>query len=160
MKRIVYTQPSGGVAVVIPAAQEDVARVLPQVTSMTPDEFVDFIKDRDLPGTATNILVCDETDIPSSRAFRDAWEQDTNNLIIIDMPKARIIHMNKIRGARVTIFNELDRDYMKAHEAGDTTELANIATSKQALRDLPTTFDLSGYRTPEDLAAAWPAELG
>ena len=34
-----------------------------------------------------------------------------------------------------------------------------IALAKQALRDLPQTFDLSSPVTPDELKAAWPDEL-
>jgi hypothetical protein len=48
---------------------------------------------------------------------------------------------------------------MRAVEDGDTDAQDAASTEKQALRDLPATFDLSSYATPSDLNAAWPDGL-
>jgi len=109
---------------------------------------------------AVKVKIIDVFSETESNFFSAVYITDDNE-IKVDMPKARVIHMDRIREGRVTVFNGLDRDYMKAHEANDTTELTNIATTKQALRDLPVTFDatLEQCTTPEELADAWPTEL-
>jgi hypothetical protein len=44
---------------------------------------------------------------------------------------------------------------MRAVETGDTAKQQQIATQKQALRDVTTT-DLSSVTTPEELKNVWP----
>jgi hypothetical protein len=88
-----------------------------------------------------------------------AWEMDTDGRPKIDMPKARIVHMDHIREARNVEIEKLDIPYMRAVEAADTEEQASISTQKQTLRDIPTTFDLEGFTTPATLKNAWPDEL-
>ena len=84
---------------------------------------------------------------------------DTDGRPKVDMPKARIVHMDHIREARNVEIEKLDVPYMRAVEAADTEEQASISTQKQTLRDIPETFDLEGYTTPATLKDAWPDEL-
>ena len=78
--------------------------------------------------------------------------------VIVNMAKARAIHMDKIRTARNAELAAKDITFMRAVEAGDTSAQATIATEKQTLRDIPQTFDLT-TDTPEQLKAKWPSEL-
>ena len=80
--------------------------------------------------------------------------------IIINMTKARVIHMDAIRVVRNTELVAKDIVFMRAVEAGDASAQSTIATEKQTLRDIPATFDITtGVDTPEKLKAKWPAEL-
>lgn len=99
-----------------------------------------------------------EADVPADKTFRDAWA-DTGTVIAVDMPKARTIHMDRIRVVRDRELEKLDVRYYRADEAGDLTKKKSIADEKQALRDIPQTFDLTGATTPAELDALWPAEL-
>jgi hypothetical protein len=101
--------------------------------------------------------VIDAGDLPD-RTFRDAWSDDGSTLAE-DMPRARLIHMDRIRVARNTELAAKDITFMRAVESGDTAAQATIATEKQVLRDLPATFNLSGKNTSSTLHAAWPTEL-
>ena len=68
--------------------------------------------------------------------------------------------MDVIRKARDIELVKLDVPWMQAVEAGNTSTQATIATQKQTLRDIPTTFDLTtGVDTPDQLKAKWPTEL-
>lgn len=119
-----------------------------------------------LPGhIALTCRECDESDLPAEQAlrgreptFRDAWE-DTGTVIQVNLPKARIIHMDRIRKVRDAELAKLDVLYLMALEAGDAAEQQRIATLKQQLRDIPQTFDLSQFSTAATLKSAWPAEL-
>ena len=99
----------------------------------------------------------DSTAIPM-REFRDAhaFVGDTPE---VDMPKARIIHMDRIREKRNVKLAELDQAYMRADEDGDNPGKAAIAQQKKSLRDLPANYDLSGHTTPESLKDDWPPEV-
>ena len=62
---------------------------------------------RGIPGHVPLVCrKCDETDLPAEQAerginptFRDAWE-DTGTAVVVNMPKARVIHMDRIRRKR------------------------------------------------------------
>jgi len=103
----------------------------------------------------------DDATIPkvdsAADSFRDAWEWQ--NGVSVNMSKARIIHMNRIRQARDAELTKLDTSFMRAVEVGDATEQARISQLKQTLRDIPQTFDLASLTTPETLKAAWPPEV-
>jgi hypothetical protein len=78
--------------------------------------------------------------------------------IIVNMAKARGIHMDKIRLVRNKQLAGLDVSFMRAVETGDDSERVRIAGEKQVLRDIPQTLDLT-TDTPEELKAIWPTEL-
>ena len=69
------------------------------------------------------------------------------------MSKARDIQMDKIREVRNKELAKKDIEFMKALEADDGSSTA-IAADKQALRDIPQTFDLT-TDTPEELKEKW-----
>ena len=77
--------------------------------------------------------------------------------LVVNMAKARGIQMDKIRQMRNKELAKKDIEYMKALEADDGSSTA-IAAEKQALRDIPQTFDLT-TDTPEELKEKWPEGL-
>ena len=80
--------------------------------------------------------------------------------INVNMDKARVIHMDKIRVVRNAELVKEDVTFMRAVEDGDTDAQATIKTKKQTLRDIPATFDITtDVDTPEKLKAKWPTEL-
>jgi len=78
-------------------------------------------------------------------------------MIIINPDKAKAIWKNKWREARKPILASLDIEFMKAVEAGDSEKQAEIASKKQALRDVTQT-EIAG-NTPEEIKAVWPSVL-
>ena len=79
--------------------------------------------------------------------------------IQVNMTKAVTIWKDKWRAARVDKLSELDVDFLRAVEAGDTSKQAEVATKKNTLRDV-TDMDLSKVKTAADLKKMWPACLG
>ena len=77
--------------------------------------------------------------------------------IVVNMSKARGIQMDKIREVRNKELAKKDIEFMKALEADDGSHTA-IATEKQALRDIPQTFDLT-TDTADELKQKWPEGL-
>ncbi len=69
--------------------------------------------------------------------------------------KAKEIQKNRWRTARKPILEKLDTQFMRAVETGDTAKQQQIATQKQALRDVTTT-DLSSVTNTEELKNVWP----
>lgn len=88
-----------------------------------------------------------------------AWKMDSDGRPKVNMVKARGIQMDRIRVVRDAELARLDIDALRAVGTGDTVEQTAIEAKKQALRDIPQTFDLKGYKIPTDLKAAWPPEL-
>jgi len=78
--------------------------------------------------------------------------------VTVNMDKARVIHMDKIRVVRNAELAATDITFMRAVEAGDKAAQSTIARQKQVLRDIPQTFDLT-TRTPGQLKQKWPEVL-
>lgn len=78
--------------------------------------------------------------------------------IIINPDKAKVIWKDKWREARKPLLASLDIEFMKAVEAGDSAKQAEIASQKQALRDV-TENEISG-NSPDEIKAVWPNVLG
>lgn len=91
-------------------------------------------------------------------AFRAAWT-DVGGAIVIDMPKARIIHMDRIKDA---LKRQIDKEsdlLLIAEDENDGPAIAATRTRRKALRTIPQTFDLSSATTPEELNTLWPSEI-
>jgi hypothetical protein len=71
----------------------------------------------------------------------------------VNIDKAKAIHLDKFRAARTPKLAKLDVDYMKAVEQADITKQAEIAASKQALRDVTLT---PLPDTLPEIKAVWP----
>jgi hypothetical protein len=78
-------------------------------------------------------------------------------MIIINPDKAKAIWKDKWREARKPLLASLDIEFIKAVEAGDSEKQAEIASQKQALRDVTNT-EIVG-NTPEQIKAVWPEAL-
>jgi len=78
-------------------------------------------------------------------------------MIIVNPAKAKAIWKDKWREARKPLLASLDIEFMKAVESSDTTKQAEIASKKQALRDVTKT-EIVG-NTPEEIKAVWPSVL-
>ena len=75
----------------------------------------------------------------------------------IDMAKAREIHKDKIRAARVEKFKELDVEFTKALETGAST--TDIAAKRQALRDAPADSEIAAASDAAALKAQWKTDI-
>jgi hypothetical protein len=78
-------------------------------------------------------------------------------MIIVNPDKAKAIWKDKWREARKPLLASLDIEFMKAVESSDTTKQAEIASKKQALRDVTQT-EIVG-NTPEEIKSVWPSVL-
>jgi hypothetical protein len=79
-------------------------------------------------------------------------------MLKINLEKALEIHKTKIREKRESVFKDLDVQFMKALEVGNTTLSAEIGAKKQALRDI-TDIDISNISTLNELKQIWDVEL-
>lgn len=151
MKKIIYTRPDGGLSVVHPV-RNTIGETL------TTDAEIEQRAWNKLPKNAINPQWIDPGAIPTDRTFRNAWKESGAG-IAVDLPKAREIHRNKLRGLRKPKMDALDIAYMRADELGDTTEKQRIAVLKQALRDVTADPAILTASTPEELKAVLPAVL-
>jgi hypothetical protein len=132
---ITYPQPNGQVAVVIPCGDVN-----------------DAIKD--VP-SGVEYKIVESVDIDND--YFNAYEFNAETGAKINIEKAKSIHLDKFRSARTLLLAALDVSFMRSVEAGNTDLQKEIASKKQALRDV-TSIDL-----PDDLAgikATWPEILG
>lgn len=152
MKEIIYTAPDGHLRRVLPSHDD---RTRPQ--GETEDELLARVIARAVPsGLSYQVITPPPT--PHDRYFREAWEEGLGQ-VVINMPKARDIHMDNIRVVRDRELGRLDIEWMRASEAEDAVAKTRIAGLKNTLRDIPHTFDLAVHITPEALRAAWPTAL-
>lgn len=150
MNVIVYTRPDGGMTVSYPVRNIN-----------EPDVSEEFIIQRawsKIPPDAIEPRLIFTEDIPQDRTFRDAWEHDGEK-VRVNMDKARVIHMNRIRKVRDKVLADLDIETIKALGQGDKIIMDAVEGQKRRLRNLPQTFDLSKAKTPEELQTLWPDEL-
>jgi len=75
----------------------------------------------------------------------------------VDMAKAREIHKNNIRNARVPKLAELDIEFQKALETGAST--TDIVAKKQALRDAPADSGIAAASDADALKAQWKTDI-
>ena len=107
------------------------------------------------PGVTARI---EDVTLPPDRKFREAWRRGAGS-IDVDMPSARIIHMNRIRVERDKALMKADNNLRKAEDGNDTDEVRRVRNHRQTLRDIPKTFDLSSAVTADELDALWPSGL-
>lgn len=91
--------------------------------------------------------------VPPDRVFRDAWQFGSGTAIEVDMTVARDIHRGRLRAERVPRFAELDAAWFRAAEAGDSAAQADVASRKQALRDVTSDPRIDAASTPGALKA-------
>lgn len=146
--KIVIQRTDGGVSVMqLVDPQATVDGELDKWRALYPAEYVSH---RMMPDEA----------IPPDRTFRNAWCDETPEPVIdIDMPKAREIHREKLRQMRAPKLAALDIEYQRADEAGDAKRKGEVATKKQALRDITDDPAIEAAQTPDELKAVMPAAL-
>jgi hypothetical protein len=100
-----------------------------------------------------------DADLPEDRRYRGAW-RDRDGAIVHDMPKARALHLDRVRARRAKKLDELDRDWMRAMGQSKKADADAVEAKRQALRDLPTSLGVEKATTIEELKELWPAALG
>jgi len=91
---------------------------------------------KDIP-TGEEYKIVDESEIPTDRTFRNAWNFDLKE----DIPKSKEIWKEKIRQDRKPMLESLDVDYQRADEDKDEVKKADIIKEKNRLRDITDLID-------------------
>jgi hypothetical protein len=79
-------------------------------------------------------------------------------MLNIDVNRALDVHKKQIRIKREILFKDLDVQFMRALEVGNTTLSTEVGLKKQALRDI-TDIDISNVATLDELKQLWNEEL-
>jgi phage shock protein A len=79
-------------------------------------------------------------------------------MLNINIEKALEIHKIQIRKKREVIFKDLDIEFMKALEQGNSTLAAEVSAKKQALRDT-TNIESGSISTLEEIKSLWGENL-
>ena len=79
-------------------------------------------------------------------------------MLNINIEKALEIHKIQIRKKREVIFKDLDIEFMKALEQGNSTLAAEVSAKKQALRDA-TNIESDSISTLEEIKSLWGENL-
>ena len=135
-KRIIWTEPSGQVAVLYPViAVEDCIKDVP---------------------SGLDFFIIQDSEIPKNTFFERAWKI-VDGKIEMDIAKAREVHREHVRYARTSKLVELDIEFQRALEtSSDTT---SIVSKKKALRDAPANSAIDAAKTEAELIAAWDTAI-
>lgn len=150
MKCIVYQRPDGGVSVVSPAPEflgrkdEDGNPIFP-----TEDVGIAAVMAKDIPTDATDVSICDTSEIPSDREFRNAWVRSGRGAAV-DITKAREVQRERIETAR----RLAARDILEREALGE-----DVAAEKAALANIRAADIVGTVQSVAALKAAWPAGL-
>lgn len=79
-------------------------------------------------------------------------------MLNIDVNRALDVHKNQIRTKREILFKDLDVQFMRALEVGNTTLAAEIGAKKQTLRDA-TNIDSGSISNLSDVKALWDTDI-
>jgi hypothetical protein len=79
-------------------------------------------------------------------------------MLNIDVNRALDVHKKQVRTKREILFKDLDVQFMRALEVGNTTLAAEIGAKKQALRDA-TNIDSGSITNLSDVKALWDTDI-
>lgn len=157
---IVYTDNDGTIGIIYPNPDAKKSAIDAEGNDVMIPMTIDDVRAKALPETATSYAVIDKSNIPADRTFRNAWSHDLpGGLVKVDIPKAKVLHMNNIRTIRNKLLAASDTDLLRAQEKNDTAAIDQLKAFRQALRDIPQTYSLTNFNTPEALKNAWPGQL-
>lgn len=132
MKKIIYTRTDDEISIVIPVEQTAIEKFT-GVLSL--EDYEQHVRDRSIPDNSINVREIEDVDIPTTREFRNAWEDtQVGTQIDINCSKARDIKLSEMREKRVELLENQDKLSLIAMEAGD--DLTAIKAEKQRLRDI------------------------
>jgi len=149
--RGVIKNPDGTCSIIVPSPKA-VTQSLDDNGNKLPLRFesLDEIMAKSNP-SAYPLRVVNVSFIPTDRTFRNAWtDNNPNDAVDVDMPKARGLWMAYIRKLRDDKLKQLDIEQLKGND---------VSAQKQALRDLPINLDLNVATTPSELKNIMPDEL-
>ena len=79
-------------------------------------------------------------------------------MLNIDVNRALDVHKKQVRTKREILFKDLDIQFMRALEVGNTTLAAEIGAKKQSLRDV-TNIDSGSITNLSDVKSLWDTDI-
>lgn len=77
----------------------------------------------------------------------------------VNIAKAKELQKERFRQVRKPLLEALDIDYQRADEAGDASKKTEIATKKQALRDVTNSTALNDASSAAEVRAVWDTDV-
>ena len=77
----------------------------------------------------------------------------------VNIPKAKELQKERFRQVRKPLLEAFDIDYQRADEAGDTSKKTEVATKKQALRDVTNSTALNDATSEAEVRAVWDTSV-
>ena len=77
----------------------------------------------------------------------------------VNIPKAKELQKERFRQVRKPLLDALDIEYQRADEAGDASKKTEVATKKQALRDVTNNSTLNDASSATEVSAVWDADV-
>ena len=77
----------------------------------------------------------------------------------VNIAKAKELQKERFRQVRKPLLDALDIEYQRADEAGDASKKTEVATKKQALRDVTNNTALNDATTEAEVRAVWDADV-
>ena len=79
--------------------------------------------------------------------------------IWVNIAKAKELQKERFRQVRKPLLDALDIEYQRADEAGDSSKKTEVATKKQALRDVTNNSTLNAASSAADIRAVWDTDV-
>ena len=77
----------------------------------------------------------------------------------VNIAKAKELQKERFRQVRKPLLDALDIEYQRADEAGDASKKTEVATKKQALRDVTNNTALNDATTEAEVRAVWDTDV-
>jgi len=77
----------------------------------------------------------------------------------VNIAKAKELQKERFRQVRKPLLDALDIEYQRADEAGDASKKTEIATKKQALRDVTNNTTLNDATSEAEVRAVWDTDV-
>ena len=77
----------------------------------------------------------------------------------VNIAKAKELQKERFRQVRHPLLDALDIEYQRADEAGDSSKKTEVATKKQALRDVTNNSTLNAASSAADIRAVWDTDV-
>ena len=141
MDKLIYTNLDGTVSIVIPNGRLNIETVL-GTPFVDETAYEDFVISRSIPSGVTNIRSIDDTDIPSSREFRDAWvDTEEGTQIDIDCGKAQASVLVEMKASQKIQKKELYDKLLPLMLDDDTSGIAQLNSERNRIEELTTALE-------------------
>ena len=77
----------------------------------------------------------------------------------VNIPKAKELQKERFRQVRKPLLDALDIEYQRADEAGDASKKTEVATKKQALRDVTNNSTHNDATSEAEVRAVWDTSV-